>query len=327
MSVGGNAVRGGGQGFVRHRYLPRPDYTQPVMVIPDDARERFIHTLTVLYGADRARACTDEVCRILQVHAAHKPPVLAEADAAFDASQRFTEKDVVAITYGDLIHSPGKPPLIALREIFEEVFSGAFNTVHLLPFYPYSSDRGFSVVNYTEVDPKLGTWEDVARLGDFMRLMFDGVVNHVSAQSRWFQEFLNANPAYENFFISFSTKEAISPDHLRLILRPRTSSLLTPFPTLRGVKHVWTTFSPDQVDLNYRNERVLFRVLEVLLFYVRKGSDILRLDAATYLWRELGTSCAHLAQTHAVIQFFRAVMDLVAPTVGLITETSIPYSV
>lgn len=311
--------------FVRHHYLPRPDYTRPILEIPPDSLDRIVRTLTVLYGEEKARDCANEVCRILQVHAAHKPAALAEEDASFDVTQRFTERDVVAITYGDLIHSPGKQPLIALREIFEDVFSGTFNTVHLLPFYPYSSDRGFSVVNYEEVDPKLGTWDDIARLGNSMRLMFDGVVNHVSSQSRWFQQFLNGNPAYENFFISFSTREAISPDHLRLILRPRTSSLLTPFPTLRGVKHVWTTFSPDQVDLNYRNERVLFRVLEVLLFYVRKGADIIRLDAATYLWRELGTSCAHLEQTHALIQFFRAVMDLVAPRVGLITETNVPH--
>ena len=313
------------QGFVRHRYLPLPDYTRPVEEVTADFVDRIVQTLSVLYGEEKARLCATEVCRIVQVHCAHKPPELVELDTSFNTQQRFTERDVVAITYGDLIHSPGKQPLIALNEIFQDVFSGTFNTVHLLPFYPYSSDRGFSVVNYQEVDPKLGTWEDIARLGDSMRMMFDGVVNHVSSQSRGFQEFLNGNPAYENFFISFSTTEEISADHLRLILRPRTSNLLTAFHTLRGVKRVWTTFSPDQVDLNYRNERVLFRVLEVLLFYVRKGADVLRLDAATYLWRELGTSCAHLAQTHALIQFFRAVMDLVAPRVGLITETNVPH--
>jgi glycosidase len=311
--------------FVRHHYLPRPDYSRPPVHIPEEAQARICKALTVLYGEEKAHRCAEEIIRVMQVHCAHKPPALAEEDAAFDVSQRFTERDVVAITYGDLIHSPGKQPLIALREIFEEVFSGTFNTVHLLPFYPYSSDRGFSVVDYQEVDPKLGAWDDIARLGDSMRLMFDGVVNHISSQSRWFQEFLNANPAYENFFISFSTTEEISPDHLRLILRPRTSNLLTAFETLRGVRHVWTTFSPDQIDLNYRHEQVLFRVLDVLLFYVRKGADIIRLDAATYLWRELGTSCAHLAQTHALIQLFRAVMDVVAPRVGLITETNVPH--
>lgn len=311
--------------FTRRRYLDRPDYTQPLLSLSAEARQRLLTALTVLYGEEKASACLPEVERILQVHCAHKTPAILDRELCFSAIDRFTERDVVAITYGDLIHSPGQPPLVALRHIFAEVFAGTFNVVHLLPFFPYSSDRGFSVIDYEEVDPSLGTWDDIQRLGETHRLMFDGVVNHVSSQSHWFREFLNGNPAYENFFISFNTREAISPDHLRLILRPRTSNLLTAFPTLRGVRHVWTTFSPDQVDLNYRNEQVLFRVLEVLLYYVRRGADILRLDAATYLWRELGTSCAHLVQTHALIQFFRAVMDTVAPHVGLITETNVPH--
>lgn len=306
-------------------YDERPDFTRELFQVPDEARNRLVETLTFLYGEEKAARCYAEVERILQVHVAHKPPALRESERDFDELSRFTERDVVAITYGDLIHSPGTPPLVMLRQIFDEVFAGTFNVVHLLPFYPYSSDRGFSVIDYMSVDPRLGTWEDIRKLGETHRLMFDGVVNHVSAESLWFREFLNGNPEYENFFISFSTKEAISPDHLRLILRPRTSSLLTAFPTLHGVKHVWTTFSPDQIDLNYKNEKVLFRVLEVLLYYVRRGADILRLDAATYLWRELGTSCAHLKQTHALIQFFRTVMDVVAPPVGIITETNVPH--
>lgn len=314
-----------GKAFLRYRYSARPDYTRALAPIPQESRERLLATLSVLYGKEKAAECYAEVERIIQVHIAHKPAELREREKCFESINRFTERDVVAITYGDLIHSPGKPPLLALREIFEDVFAGTFNVVHLLPFYPYSSDRGFSVIDYEEVDPSLGTWEDIQGLGETHRLMFDGVVNHISSQSRWFQEFLNGNPEYENFFVSFSTKEAVSPDHLRLILRPRTSSLLTAFPTLNGTKHVWTTFSPDQVDLNYKHAKVLFRVLEVLLYYVRKGADIIRLDAATYLWRELGTACAHLIQTHALIQFFRAVMDVAAPQVGLITETNVPH--
>lgn len=311
--------------FRRIAYEERPDYTKELQQIPPESRERLLSALEILYGVEGAARFYPEVERILQVHAAHKPEELRKRDRDFQEIDRFTERDIVAITYGDLIHSPNTPPLATLRQIFDEVFAGTFNVVHLLPFFPYSSDRGFSVIDYTEVDPHLGTWDDIRLLGETRRLMFDGVVNHVSAQSLWFREFLNGNPEYENFFISFSTKEAISPDHLRLILRPRTSSLLTAFPTLRGVKHVWTTFSADQIDLNYHNEKVLFRVLEVLLYYVRQGADILRLDAATYLWRELGTTCAHLRQTHALIQLFRAAMDVVAPTVGLITETNVPH--
>ncbi|MGH8459858.1 MAG: alpha-amylase family glycosyl hydrolase, partial [Nevskiales bacterium] len=178
---------------------------------------------------------------------------------------------------------------------------------------------------YEEVDPGLGTWDDVEHLSLNFHLMFDGVVNHVSAKSRWFQRFLDADPFYGDCFITFSTREAPDDDHVRLILRPRTSKFLTTFQTLRGPKLVWTTFSPDQVDLNFKNPQVLLRILEILLYYVRRGADIIRLDAVTYVWHELGTSCAHLRQTHALVQLFRSVLETVAPQVALLTETNVPH--
>ena len=126
------------------------------------------------------------------------------------------------------------------------------------------------MIDYQEVDPKLGQWEDIERLGDKYRRMFDGVINHVSSKSEWFREFLACNPHYQDSFVSSESPQAITEEHLRLILRPRTSSLLTEYQTLRGPRWVWTTFSPDQVDLNFRSENVLFRVLDVLLYYLRR---------------------------------------------------------
>ena len=311
--------------FVRRRYLKEPDYHRAPLEVTPEQRARIIETLTVLYGELDATAYYWEVERLMQVHHAHKPAEMLQADTELDPRDRFTEQDVVAITYGDLIDSPNAHPLRALSIIFENLFRGVFSTVHILPFFPYSSDRGFSVIDYEEVDPRLGHWEDIARLGDQYRLMFDGVINHVSSKSEWFREFLNRNPNYEDFFVSFESPQAISEGHLRLILRPRTSSLLTEYQTLRGPRWVWTTFSPDQIDLNFRSENVLFSVLGVLLYYIRRGADIIRLDAATYLWRELGTSSAHLPQTHALVQLFRAVLDVVSPHVALITETNVPH--
>ena len=310
----------------RRRYQPRPDYTRPLLQISPEERERIIAKLTVLYGELDASAYYWEVERLIQVHHAHKPPEMLRDEMEFDERDRFTQVDVVAITYGDLIDSPNTHPLAALSIIFENLFRGVFSTVHILPFFPYSSDRGFSVIDYEEVDPKLGHWEDIERLGGRYRLMFDGVINHISSQSEWFREFLNRNPYYEDFFVSFDSPQAISDQHLRLILRPRTSSLLTEYQTLHGPRWVWTTFSPDQIDLNFRSENVLFRVISVLLYYVRRGADIIRLDAATYLWRELGTSSAHLPQTHALVQLFRAILDVAAPSVALITETNVPHA-
>ncbi len=307
------------------RHLPAPDYTRTLLEPSPEQRDRLLDILSLLYGRERAEGCYPELLRLMRSYYAHKPPELVEADRGFDATQRFDERDVVLITYGDLVASPGKRPLEALEEVVSRLIPGVFNTLHLLPFYPYSSDRGFAVVDFQEVDPRLGTWEDIERLSDRYRLMFDGVFNHVSSKSRWFQRFLNCRPGYENYFVAFSTSEEVSPDHLQLILRPRTSDLLTPFRTMHGVKWVWTTFGPDQVDLNFRNPEVLLRVIETLLIYVRRGADIVRLDAVSYIWRELGTRCAHLVQAHALVQLLRAVLDIAAPRVALITESNAPH--
>lgn len=311
--------------MTRRRYLREPDYERPPVQITPEQRQRIVDRLKILYGELDAEAYYWELERLMQVHHAHKSLELLRDEEEFEPRDRFTEADIVAITYGDLIVSPNAHPLRSLSIIFENLFGGVFSTVHILPFFPYSSDRGFSVIDYEEVDPRLGRWEDIERLGDHYRLMFDGVINHVSSKSEWFREFLARNPNYEDFFVSFESPQAISADDLRRILRPRTSSLLTEYHTLRGPRWVWTTFSPDQIDLNFRSENVLFRVVDVLLYYIRRGADIIRLDAATYLWREIGTSSAHLPQTHALVQLFRAILDVVAPRVALVTETNVPH--
>jgi glucosylglycerate phosphorylase len=307
-------------------HLPAADYTLPLLEVKPEEKRRILSLLQILYGKARAEASYGEVERLMKVHFAHKTAEMIEDDRSFDPSDRFSERDVILITYGDLIVSKGKRPLRALMHFLDTFMRGAVNTVHVLPFYPYSSDRGFAVTDFEEVDPRLGGWEDIEELSQRYRMMFDGVFNHVSAKSRWFQRFLSGRPGYEEFFIAFGTKGAVSADHLKLILRPRTSELLTPFPTLNGPRFVWTTFSPDQVDLNFKSERVLQRVLDVLLLYVRKGADVVRLDAVTYIWHELGTRCAHLRETHALVQLFRAVLDVVAPQTALVTETNVPHA-
>ena len=306
-------------------HLQEPDYSRPLFQIPAEKKKLLLEKLAFLYGEEKAAVCYPELERLIQVYYAHKTPEMIAEEKEFDPSNRFTEKDAILITYGDAIRSPGKKPLKALSDLMNVFFRRLVNTVHILPFYPYSSDRGFSVTDFEEVDPRLGTWEDIENVGLDFKLMFDGVVNHVSSKSRWFQRFLNGNPEYQDYFITFSTKNAISDDHLSLILRPRTTPVLTCFDTLRGPKYVWTTFSPDQVDLNYKSEKVLLRVVQVLLYYLRRGADIIRLDAITYLWHELGTSCTHLQQTHAVVQLLRIILDTVAPHVALLTETNVPH--
>ncbi len=302
-----------------------PDYSRPVLEIDKKIEERIRDKLKFLYGDESADKLYDELYRLLKVYYAHKTPEMIEWEKDFDEKNRFTEKDVILITYGDLISGKNQIPLVTLEILCKTYLKGVFNTLHILPFFPYSSDRGFAVMDFEEVDPHLGTWDDILNLREDFRLMFDGVFNHVSSKSRWFQEFLNQDPYYQNFFTVFSTKEEISPDHLKLIVRPRTSDVLTEFRTLNGARLVWTTFSPDQIDLNFKNPEVLLKMVDILLTYVRRGADIIRLDAVTYLWEELGTSCVHLDQSHVSIKLFRDVLDAVAPHVALITETNVPH--
>jgi glucosylglycerate phosphorylase len=233
----------------------------------------------------------------------------------------FTERNITLITYGDTLQSPGEAPLMTLHHFLREYVKDFVSTVHILPFYPYSSDDGFSVTDYYHVNPNLGSWDDVQHIGADFRLMFDAVINHISAQSDWFKAFLANDTGYERLIIT----EHPAAD-LRGVTRPRTSPLLTPFQKADGsTVHVWTTFGADQVDLDYHSPDTLVRILEVLLFYVKKGAQVLRLDAIAYLWKEVGTSCIHLPQTHAVIRLIRTVLDVVAPHVILITETNVPH--
>ena len=314
-------------GFVRKRtfYDADPDFTRPLYKIPDDIRERMLGRLRFLYGESAAGAILPELERILQVHQAHKPPEMLEKEKTYDPRERFSEQDMILITYGDIVKGSGKTPLSTLHDFVNTYNRGAVNTLHILPFFPYSSDRGFAVVDHKLVDPELGSWEDIREKKRRYDLMFDAVLNHVSSRSELFREFLNGNPRYSDFFIAFDSPDDLTPDQRRKIFRPRTSDILTRFETLYGTKWVWTTFSEDHIDLNFRNPEVLMQVLESTLFYIRKGADILRLDAVTYIWAEPGTESVHLPQTHEIVKLLRDVVDSVGSGVALVTETNVPH--
>jgi len=272
-----------------------------------------IHShLTALYGEASG---DDAFKRLRSILHTYRPSLHREA------TQHITERDSILITYGDQLQEPGISPLHTLADFCEKYLTGLVSGLHILPFFPYSSDDGFSVIDYRAVNPDLGVWEDVERLGGRFRLMFDAVINHVSINSKWFQAFLCDDPKYQNYFITVEG----NPD-LSQVVRPRALPLLTRFETSSGPKQVWTTFSEDQVDLNYHNPAVLLETIETLLSYVGHGAEFIRLDAVAYLWKEIGTPCIHLPQTHRIIQLFRAVFDEVAPHVMLITETNVAHA-
>lgn len=249
----------------------------------------------------------------------HLEPLLAGAAAETSASL-WSEKDAFLITYGDSVKEEGRFPLETLTEFVRERLGDAVSLVHILPFFPFTSDDGFSISDYEAVRPDLGEWSHVRELASSHDLMFDLVLNHCSASHEWFQQFLRGEEPGKGFF------HAMDPElDLSATVRPRTHPLLTPFETAEGTKHVWTTFSADQVDLNFSNPEVLLAFLDVLLLYARQGARMIRLDAIAFLWKEPGTTSLHLWQTHEVVKLMRDVLDVLAPRVVLLTETNVPH--
>lgn len=231
------------------------------------------------------------------------------------------QSDVVLITYADQFRREGEKPLKTLREVAVCLFYPEISSIHILPFYPFTSDDGFSVSDYLTVNPDFGDWQDIQHLGENFRLMFDAVVNHTSVSHEWFQRFLMGDPQFKDFYITADPAD----ERLKQVVRPRALPLLTEFQSAGGKINVWTTFSADQVDLNYGNPLVLQKMTEIVLEYIRYGAEFIRLDAIAYLWKEIGTTCIHLPQTHAIVQFWRCLLNEVAPYVRIITETNVPH--
>lgn len=280
--------------------------------------ERIRKHLAFLYGENDAQRAWNRLQERLERFRERHPRLRREPSSP---GERLTERDAFLITYGDQVTEPARRPLQSLTEVLERYVAGVISGVHVLPFFPYSSDDGFSVIDYAAVNPELGTWDDVERLGQRFRLMVDAVINHISAQSAWAQAFRDGDPAYADYFIAVEPGTDLSE-----VVRPRAKPLMTPVQTPEGEQLVWTTFSADQFDLNYANPEVLLAIIDVLLLYVARGAEVIRLDAIAYLWKRIGTACIHLEETHRVVKLFRAVLDAVAPHVVLVTETNVPHA-
>lgn len=273
-------------------------------------KQSTIDKLTSLYGPQQTPEIARSIEKLLDRY----------SDLPRSEATGLSQEDIFLITYGDSVRQDNEPGLQTLNRFAQEYLKDIVSIVHILPCFPYSSDDGFSVIDYRRIDAPLGDWTHVHQLATQVDLCFDFVLNHCSSQSDYFKGFLTNDPHYKDFFIAEDPATDTSS-----VLRPRTSPLLHEFESASGPKYCWTTFSKDQVDLNFQNPNVLLEMLDILLFYVRNGARMLRLDAIAYLWKELGTSCAHLPQTHKVVQLFRDMLDRIAPQVLLLTETNVPH--
>lgn len=236
-----------------------------------------------------------------------------------EPQNKWSENDVIVITYGDSIIKKDEKPLETLHRWLTNNLDGVVSAVHILPFFPYTSDDGFSVADYMAVNPELGDWQHVNQIAAEFNLMTDLVINHVSASHQWFKEFLANQTPGKDYFLPMPPETDVSS-----VVRPRSHPLLTPVVCADGEKHVWATFSADQIDVNFGNPDVLLAYLKIIAFYLENGARFIRLDAIGFLWKELGTPCIHLQQTHEVVKLLRFFSELINPDAVVITETNVP---
>jgi sucrose phosphorylase len=295
---------------------PKWGDTEEKAMIAGDKKAVLEKLLDGIYGGERGRKTYDELIALLE--GAERGP----------GRRLFSQEDAFLISYADMLGPPadqaggeGESALARLRKFLERRSLGSFSYLHLLPFHPYSSDDGFSVVDYRRVDGRFGSWDDIAALGGRFKMVFDFVVNHGSVQSRWFQGFLAGDKEYEGWYVARSEDYEASS-----VVRPRASPLLTPFIRKDGSSiYVWTTFSADQVDYDFGVPAVLLEFVRIFLDFVRRGARIVRLDAIGYLWKEDGHPCIHHPKTHAVVKLFRAVAEALDLDVLILTETNVPH--
>lgn len=232
---------------------------------------------------------------------------------------RWDEKNTLLITYGDSICREDQQPLHTLRDFLQRHFKETVDSVHILPFFPYSSDDGFSVINYKQVNDTLGEWSDIESIANEFHLMSDLVINHCSARSEWFEQFKKGEAPGKDYFVVEDPTTDLSD-----VIRPRTNHLLKEVETRDGKRHVWCTFSHDQVDLNFANPEVLLEFVEIIAFYLDRGVRIFRLDAIAFVWKQIGTNCLNLPETHEIVRLLRTLIEHRDPNALIITETNIP---
>ncbi|MGK7913973.1 MAG: alpha-amylase family glycosyl hydrolase [Prochloraceae cyanobacterium] len=267
--------------------------------------------LQKIYEPEIAEQLTTRLFSLLREHF---------ADSVHENLDKWSEDNVLLITYGDSIYSnQEEKPLHTLSRFLEKYLQDTITGVHILPFFPYSSDDGFAVIDYCRVNPELGDWSNIKTIARKFDLMIDLVINHASSKSIWFEQFKQGKKPGCDYFIELEPSEELSQ-----VVRPRSSPLLAKVNTVNGEKHVWATFSHDQIDLNFSNPDVLLEFIRIILLYVQMGAKYVRLDAIAYLWKSLGTSCIHLDETHIVIKLLREILQMVDSDVALITETNVP---
>ena len=233
---------------------------------------------------------------------------------------KISEKTSALICYGDSLLNGNKEKTIkTFRKFYKKKLGNLFEIIHFLPFYPSSSDSGFAVKDHYQIDKKLGNWTDIYGQSKITNIMADVVINHASSKGLWFKNFLINKSPGKDYFLTVDNKFNISK-----VIRPRENRLLKKISVFKKNFFIWRTFSDDQIDLNFKNPRVLLRIIKIMINLANHGATIFRLDAVAYLWKKSGSKCINLKETHETIRLLRIVCNLLKSKPIIITETNLP---
>ena len=230
-----------------------------------------------------------------------------------------SEKTTMVICYGDSIYSKNKKHLKTFQAFFNKKLNKFIDTIHFLPFYPSSSDSGFAVKDHYKIDSKFGNWLNIKNFSSKAHIMADMVINHASARGLWFKNFLKEKKPGKDYFLLVNSKFNASK-----VVRPRDHKLLKEINIFKKKEYLWRTFSDDQIDLNFKNPKVLLRFIKIMLNLIKNGVTIFRLDAIAYLWKKSGTKCINLKQTHEIVKVLRIVSNSLNIKTIIVTETNLP---
>ncbi|ABB27201.1 Alpha amylase, catalytic subdomain [Synechococcus sp. CC9902] len=234
-------------------------------------------------------------------------------------SPRWKGDDAVLITYANTVADDAAFGLQSLRGLVNRHLEPFARVIHVLPFLKSTSDGGFAVSSYQKIEQQYGDWSDLSALAEGRRLMADLVLNHVSASHPWVQQFLRNEQPGESCVLEASPDPCWND-----VVRPRSSALFTQLSGPNGRRQVWTTFGPDQVDLDWHHPQVLIGFIELLNRLLGHGVRWIRLDAVGFVWKEPNTSCIHLPQAHRLVQVLRYLLDRHGPDGVVVTETNVP---